>query len=352
MSLVCSSAVRRSCTTRLAARRPTPRRRAIGEQLASRRDAAHDSLSRQPCDAASRRRPASRRLTTPASGRASTSTSATRSPSRCSAIRRRSSSCRTRSRSDSPDCSRAKSTCSSTARRSPAAERCCAASTSGPIYLYDGQAFLAPKSLNVAKAASLDGATVCVQQGTTTELNLTDFARRNNIKFRPVVIEDLRGAVARARRAVGATSSARTAPVSPRRAQCCAILTTTSSCPTASPRSRSRRSSAMATTSGWSSSTGCSAFPCRPRSSGSRRRTSRRSSRAPIHPLGASSVSSPASPTASASTRAGPAHVIAKVGNYGEIFDRNLGPKTPLGMTRGLNALWTDGGLMYAPPFR
>ena len=44
--------------------------------------------------------------------------------------------------------------------------------------------------------------------------------------------------------------------------------------------------------------------------------------------------------------------VIERVGNYAEIFDRNLGPKTPLAMTRGLNALWTDGGLMYAPPFR
>ena len=44
--------------------------------------------------------------------------------------------------------------------------------------------------------------------------------------------------------------------------------------------------------------------------------------------------------------------MIASVGNYGEIFDRHLGPKTPLAMTRGLNALWTDGGLMYAPPFR
>jgi general L-amino acid transport system substrate-binding protein len=46
------------------------------------------------------------------------------------------------------------------------------------------------------------------------------------------------------------------------------------------------------------------------------------------------------------------ARVIEKVGNYGEIFERNLGAKTPLGMTRGLNALWTEGGLMYAPPFR
>ena len=46
------------------------------------------------------------------------------------------------------------------------------------------------------------------------------------------------------------------------------------------------------------------------------------------------------------------AQVIAAVGNYGEIFDRNVGPDTPLGLTRGVNALWTEGGLMYGPPHR
>jgi len=45
-------------------------------------------------------------------------------------------------------------------------------------------------------------------------------------------------------------------------------------------------------------------------------------------------------------------NIIKAVGNYGEIFDRHLGPKTPLALERGLNALWTKGGLMYAPPFR
>lgn len=44
--------------------------------------------------------------------------------------------------------------------------------------------------------------------------------------------------------------------------------------------------------------------------------------------------------------------VITQVGNYGEIFDRNLGPDTIFGLDRGINALWTEGGLMYAPPFR
>lgn len=46
------------------------------------------------------------------------------------------------------------------------------------------------------------------------------------------------------------------------------------------------------------------------------------------------------------------ATVIEQVGNYGEIFDNNLGPDTPFKLGRGLNALWTDGGLLYSPPFR
>jgi general L-amino acid transport system substrate-binding protein len=44
-------------------------------------------------------------------------------------------------------------------------------------------------------------------------------------------------------------------------------------------------------------------------------------------------------------------NVIKAVGNYGEIFDRNVGPKTPLKLERGLNALWSKGGLQYAPPY-
>ncbi len=45
-------------------------------------------------------------------------------------------------------------------------------------------------------------------------------------------------------------------------------------------------------------------------------------------------------------------NVITAVGNYGEIYERNLGAATPFALERGLNALWTDGGLLYAPPYR
>jgi general L-amino acid transport system substrate-binding protein len=44
--------------------------------------------------------------------------------------------------------------------------------------------------------------------------------------------------------------------------------------------------------------------------------------------------------------------IIKSVGNYGEIYDRNLGPNTPLKIARGLNNLWSKGGLQYAPPIR
>lgn len=221
----------------------------------------------------------------------------------------------------------------------------------GPVYLYDGQAFLAPKSLNVSKAAALNGATVCVQQGTTTELNLTDFARRNNLEFRPVVIEDLRGAVS-------ALASGR----------CDAI--TQDGAGLATTRTMLRNPNDYVV------------LPDR-------------ISKEPIAPvvrygddqwlelinwvfrapIQAEELGITQANVASFATSDDPAvrrflglepgvtggfgldprwttHVIEKVGNYGEIFERNLGAQTPLGMVRGVNALWTDGGLMYAPPFR
>ena len=45
-------------------------------------------------------------------------------------------------------------------------------------------------------------------------------------------------------------------------------------------------------------------------------------------------------------------NIIKAVGNYGEIFERNIGPNTAIGLNRELNALWTKGGLQYSPPFR
>ena len=59
------------------------------------------------------------------------------------------------------------------------------------VVFYDGQGFMVPKKLGVKSAKELNGATVCVQPGTTTELNLADYFRANKMQFKPVVIEKL-----------------------------------------------------------------------------------------------------------------------------------------------------------------
>src|SRR5918996_32166 len=64
------------------------------------------------------------------------------------------------------------------------------------VNYYDGQGFMVPRKLNVKSAKQLNGATVCVQPGTTTELNLADYFRANNMNFTPVVIEKLEEVVA------------------------------------------------------------------------------------------------------------------------------------------------------------
>src|SRR5580658_8903758 len=59
----------------------------------------------------------------------------------------------------------------------------------GPVVFYDGQGFMVPKKLNVKSAKELNGATICVAPGTTTELNLADYFRSNKMEYKPVVIE-------------------------------------------------------------------------------------------------------------------------------------------------------------------
>jgi general L-amino acid transport system substrate-binding protein len=221
----------------------------------------------------------------------------------------------------------------------------------GPVYFYDGQGFMVPKASKVTRAAQLDGATICVQQGTTTELNLADFGRRAHITLRPLVLEDLRGAVS-------ALASGRCDAIS----QDGAGLATTratlgdSSAYVILPDRISKEPIAPLVRDGddrWLEIVNW-VF------------------RAPIEAeeLGLSrqnvaqfdSSSDPAvrrflgiDPGATNGYGLDPRwteHVIAAVGNYGDIFDRHLGPKTPLHMERGLNRLWTNGGLLYSPPFR
>jgi general L-amino acid transport system substrate-binding protein len=221
----------------------------------------------------------------------------------------------------------------------------------GPIYLYDGQGFLVPRASKVTKAAGLDGATVCVQQGTTTELNLADFARKNGVTFRPVVIEDMRGAVA-------ALAAGRCDALT----QDFAGLATTRSMLqhpgdyVVLPDFISKEPIAPVVRAGddqWLEVVNW-VF------------------RAPVEAeeLGLTQANvaqgltsadpevrrflgvDPGATTGDGLDPKWAYNVIAKIGNYADIFDRDLGPKTPLGMDRGANKLWTAGGLLYSPPFR
>ena len=221
----------------------------------------------------------------------------------------------------------------------------------GPVYLYDGQGFLTPKSSKVARAAQLNGATVCVQQGTTTELNLTDFARRNSISFKPVVMEDLRAAVS-------ALAGGRCDAIS----QDGAGLATTRTMLrnpndyVVLPDRISKEPIAPVVRFGddqWLEIVNwVFRAPVQAEELG-------------IDAKNIAGFSGTSDPTIrrflgfepGISNGFGldakwPYNVISTIGNYGEIFERNLGPSTPLGMDRGLNKLWTNGGLMYSPPFR
>jgi general L-amino acid transport system substrate-binding protein len=221
----------------------------------------------------------------------------------------------------------------------------------GPVYFYDGQGFLMPKSSKVARAAQLDGATVCVQQGTTTELNLADFARKNGITFKPVVMEDLRAAV-------GALAGGRCDAIS----QDGAGLATTRTMLrnpneyVVLPDRISKEPIAPVLRFGddqWLEVVNwVFRAPVEAEEFGISRATVERAAQSSDPSVRRFLGLEPGITDGFGLNARWTYNVIATIGNYGEIFERNLGPKTPLGMDRGLNKLWTDGGLMYSPPFR
>ncbi|MEM7643483.1 MAG: amino acid ABC transporter substrate-binding protein [Pseudomonadota bacterium] len=221
------------------------------------------------------------------------------------------------------------------------------------VNYYDGQGFMVPSDLGVSSATELDGATVCIQTGTTTELNLADFFRVNGMSYEPVPIET--GAEAVQQFLAGA----------------CDVYTTD-------------RSALAAQRAGFPSPGDYTILP-------------EVVSKEPLGPLvrhGDSEWADIVRWTLNAMISAEELGVtqgnvedmaaapgdnpeinrllgtegelgamiglsndwaknaIAAVGNYGEVFDTNIGESTAIGLARGLNAQYTDGGLIYSPPFR
>jgi general L-amino acid transport system substrate-binding protein len=218
----------------------------------------------------------------------------------------------------------------------------------GVIY-YDGQGFMVPKKLNVKSAKQLNGATVCVQPGTTTELNLADYFRANNMTFKPVVIEKLEevtNAFFAGRCDVYTTDVSGLVSTRGSRAPNPAdylILPEVISKEPLGPVVRHGDDN-------WFDIVKWTLFAMIEAEEMGLSSTNIDKMAGDKNPGIQRFVGTSGDLGKMLGLDAKWAYNIVKqVGNYGESFDRNL---KPLGFERGINAQWTKGGLMYAPPMR
>ncbi|MFC3084776.1 amino acid ABC transporter substrate-binding protein [Tabrizicola soli] len=220
------------------------------------------------------------------------------------------------------------------------------------VNYYDGQGFMVKKDLGVSSAKELDGATVCIQTGTTTELNLADFFKQNNISYQPVTVADdseaqrqyLAGACdAYTTDASGLAASRATMPD----ADTHIIL----------PEIISKEPLGPAVRHGdnqWGDVVRWTFFALLVAEE-------KGVTSANVEEVATSTTDEEVKRLLGVSGEMGAKmgldndafkRAIAAVGNYGEVYARNIGEGTTINLARGLNALWTQGGLQYAPPFR
>ncbi|MBM3483548.1 MAG: amino acid ABC transporter substrate-binding protein [Alphaproteobacteria bacterium] len=220
-----------------------------------------------------------------------------------------------------------------------------------PVY-YDGQGFMVAKSLGVTSAKELGGATVCVQQGTTTELNLADYFRATGLSLKPLVFVELAEAEQAffANRCDAYTTDA-SGLASTRAAKAgnpddYVILPEIISKEPLGPAVRHGDDQFFDIVK-W---TIYALIEAEERGVTQGNLDEMRASQDPniMRLLG----TTPGMGEALGLDPEWAARAIKAVGNYGEVFERNVGMATPLKLDRGLNALWTKGGLMYAPPIR
>jgi general L-amino acid transport system substrate-binding protein len=223
--------------------------------------------------------------------------------------------------------------------------------TFAAVSYYDGQGFMVKKSLGVTSALQLGGASVCVQTGTTTELNMADFFKRNNMEYNPVVFEKLDEVNA-------AYDSGRCDAVTTDASGLYAtrLVLTTPDDNVVLPEIISKEPLGPVVRQGddqwfnvvkWVSFALVNAEELGVTAAnvdemkGSANQEIRRL-------LGADGTFG----EAIGLDNAWAANTIKAVGNYGEIFERNIGEGSPLKIARGINALWSNGGIQYAPPVR
>jgi general L-amino acid transport system substrate-binding protein len=221
------------------------------------------------------------------------------------------------------------------------------------VNYYDGQGFMVGKDLGVTSAKDLDGATVCIQTGTTTELNLADFFRVNNITYEPVPVatnaegqqQYLAGACDVYTTDISGLAATRATFEAPGDH---IILPEVVSKEPLGPVVR-HGDSEWGDIVRWTFYAMVAAEEYGVTS-------------ANVAELAAAATANPEinrllGTEGELGVMMGldnqwAVRIISSVGNYGEVFERNIGEATPVGLARGLNAQWTEGGLLYAPPFR
>ncbi len=220
-----------------------------------------------------------------------------------------------------------------------------------PTTFYDGQGMMVRTDLNATQLEDLAGASICVQTGTTTELNLADQMRVRNVEFTPVVFEDIDATYAAYEdgRCDAVTSDMsqlagrRSVLANPDEHMIMDVVMSKEPLGPAVPLGDDQ----------WFNVVKWAVFAIiQAEESGitSQNIDTFMTSEDPVirRLLGVEGDLGVKLGLSSDWV----VNVIRAVGNYGEIFDRNVGPGTPLNLQRGLNNLWTNGGLMYAPPYR
>jgi general L-amino acid transport system substrate-binding protein len=221
------------------------------------------------------------------------------------------------------------------------------------VTYYDGQGFMVPVKGRIKSAKDLKGATVCVQSGTTTEKNLTDFSRANNLAIKPVVFEKVEaatGAYFAGRCQAYTTDASGLASVRNKEAKDPnehLILPTLISKEPLGPAVR-RGDDEWFTIVKWVVFGLIEAEEY-----GITQKNAEELAKTSQDPVVMRIVgSSEDTGKLLGLDRTWMVNALKSTGNYGEIFERNVGPGTPLKLPRGVNNLWNKGGLMYAPPVR
>jgi general L-amino acid transport system substrate-binding protein len=221
------------------------------------------------------------------------------------------------------------------------------------VNYYDGQGFMVPSELGVSSAKDLDGATVCIQTGTTTELNLADFFRSNNISYEPVPIETnaeaqqqyLAGACDVYTTDASGLAATRAAFEDP---SAHVLLPEIISKEPLGPLVR-HGDDAWGDVVRWSLNALITAEELGVTSANIGELSAAAGNNPEVNRLLGTEGNLGEMLGLSADWAK---NAIAAGGNYGELFENNIGENTAIGLARGLNAQWTNGGLIYSPPFR